>query len=191
MPRSVYKRKWANEGQVQVEKKIKIEEVEQTTTATIDPLNNLPSYEAQMDVAIRIFQTIVMNQQLVYPTTELENWIVDLNVPTFQLPRNLAAAACVVVFPRNSNGDGTTLYILAFCRKMRQCLLMNDDNQLFKVDANELFHSKHVMINMSTPRRVSGLERGIFPYQMSIQSLDTCLSGVPLYSPSRETLGVQ
>ncbi len=205
MPRGVYERTWTKttgrkrkscpiQNQTQIEKKIKVEPVEEKD----NPIHYLSCNESEIEIAIRMFQTIVMNQQLVYPTTPLENRIIDSDVPTFQqIPCNWTTTVCIVVFPKNANGNGVTLYVLAFCRKTRQCLLMNEHSEkserggeMFKVDADELFCSKHVIIDMTTPKpvNISGVDSGIFPFQMPIQSLETCLCGVTLHAPSREVL---
>lgn len=190
MPRGVYPRK-ANLGKQKngkrkcnrddeesiQEKKQKFEKKleEHGIEITKDPLDYLTSYDAQLDVAIRIFQNIVLNQQRVYPTTELEHWLIELGVCTFDIPAQWSTSLCVVVFPSDGTGDGVTFYVLAFCRKMRQCLLANEDDQVFKVDADELFHSKHVMINMAEPKTMIPLITGPFPYNLEIVSLDVVL----------------
>ncbi len=145
--------------------------------------------ETKVDLATMVFNTVGFGQPYVFPTTPLEKWIVELNIPTFRRPLDIVPMASIIVFPRDGNDgderdgtdhrDGVLVFIVAFCRETRQCLLTNEQGHFFKIDGNELFHSKYIVVD-TFPRDVSehgtqGNDSSLFPYQLPVQSLDNCL----------------
>ncbi len=122
------------------------------------------------------WQNIVSNHVNVFQTTELENWVIDSHVPTFDLPSPWMANVCIIVFPSVPAPCGTMFHVAAFCRTTRQCLIVNEENELFKVHADELFRSKYIIVADSYPKKIERpANASVFPFVFASQTMDECI----------------
>lgn len=94
------------------------------------------------NVTLRAFQSIVGNQQQVVPTTLLEQWCVECNVPAFDnLPQPWFANVRVMFDTSNKSA----FLIAAWCQKTRRCWCLDPEFRIYCVDLDELCKSNCVI----------------------------------------------